>query len=462
MSNTKILNDKKTRYLCPECHSDIKNNPTTIKTHQKSKKHIKSLEDNNVPILGRNKKYIAGAISKAGSKEAYLKIAAQKKKEYRARLKAKLPSKPVIPARPSADKIKQLLNPNILKIKPPVPSKPTYIKKREIKKAVKVNKTERKNHILDILESRSISLVDGKHTVSKGKKISKDPSKRKTISANLSRMAIFYKKLKGVDYDVLTSGFSWLKDYKNIEKKIKEFYPTISYQKNLFFSIAAVLNYLDNCSELQHQYSLMGFSVSENIDKKLKDNKLSKNQEKYIKWKEIKNIRKKLTHSKGSKKDDVAIASILTLLPPRRLQDYSLMKVVRQKTHHLPLHLNYLFVDKNNYPTSLVINKYKSAPLIKWGRYRLKPLPVKLAKKLQTYINNNDIRHYDSLFKYTPSNFGVKINKIFGVGVNNLRSAFVSYKMKKLKSQNDKEDLARAMGTSVHQLEHSYYKQELA
>jgi hypothetical protein len=135
---------------------------------------------------------------------------------------------------------------------------------------------------------------------------------------------------------------------------------------------------------------------------------------------------------------------------------------------------NYIVCSETKLPTRLVFNKFKTSEGKEYGQYLLDKIPVKLANVLKQYIIDNNLSTGDFLFhlpdKTEPYSQGAFSNlisnelfKLVGkkTDINAIRHSYVSYLMKKNMSQNELGEHAKAMGTSVNELQNVYNKIDL-
>ena len=140
---------------------------------------------------------------------------------------------------------------------------------------------------------------------------------------------------------------------------------------------------------------------------------------------------------------DFVILSVYTLIPPRRLVDYTAFKI------------NNIDKDKDNYMdgSKFVFNTYKTKD--KYGRQI-----VKIPQKLRTIISRWAKRHTNNHLLFTekgtpmtPSRLTQKLNRIFGgkkISVNMLRHIFISDKvLDTVPALERLENVAQDMGHSV-------------
>jgi integrase len=202
------------------------------------------------------------------------------------------------------------------------------------------------------------------------------------------------------------------------------------------------------------------------------NNLMSETQKtKALTWDELKNMDSSFTESRGH-----ALYSIFTKIPPRRPQDYRVMKI--GKANATDNNFNYLVLST---PVDLdfphfIFNRYKTATKKGYGKY-IATIPDDLAVVLKKYIDDYDIKDGDFLFKsfapktkdqtYDSSTFSLMISGIFHartgkkMDVNSIRHAYATHILSEKISMNELEKIAKAMGTSRNELMNTYNKLDL-
>jgi hypothetical protein len=310
----------------------------------------------------------------------------------------------------------------------------------------------------------------------------------KTVTANLDRVKNIYKLLFNKEWDY--KSFTWLEDVDRIYEAVDN-NPKWKAQKsksNQYISIAGILKYFprDKWYKLYKTYSSLGSQIVDKIEKVSKENRLTTAQKRdWLRWPEVEKIWYELRDDNGGNTFLRALYGIYTFIPPRRIDDYRLMKIVRKdkikKNHKFERKYNYIFIDKHRKPLSMTIWNYKEAPRRKfaiknknYGQYESN-LPEKLAIVLQQYINDENLNAGDFLFgldsnhskHYNNAFSGLVSKNLFDtfanthMTVNALRHSYVSWTLDKLKTLNQQEELAFQMATSVNEMRKTYYKIEL-
>lgn len=165
--------------------------------------------------------------------------------------------------------------------------------------------------------------------------------------------------------------------------------------------------------------------------------------------------------SKVSSPDDKALYAVYTLQPPRRIIDFSRMKVTNRPVDALDLRFNWLLIDRNGTPVEFIYNRYKTAK-----DYHTQKFPIEsaeLAGILRSYIPYKGLHAGDMLFsnqsgmRYRANAFsgmlGTMFKKYLGVriSVNLLRhSCIIAFLNERQRTVAEKKQLATKMGHSIH------------
>lgn len=197
---------------------------------------------------------------------------------------------------------------------------------------------------------------------------------------------------------------------------------------------------------------------------------MSENQKtKAFTWEELQNM-ERLFREQGSKpegvrstKKNLALYSLYTKIPPRRVQDYRIMKIGKDTD---PTNFNYLDLEKSN----LIFNLYKTSD--KYGQY-ISNIPKDLEKILKEYIQEYNLEEGDFLFHsstknkhYETHSFSKVVSNAFQtigkkIDVNAIRHAYATHVLSEKMSQNELEKIGKAMGTSRMELIETYNKLDL-
>ena len=459
------------KYHCPTCGSYVTNNTSSINTHNKTQKHLRGFD----ATQHRNTDEVRA-----------LKL--QRMREYRAKKKAELgDAEYKNQMKKEKQKYRLELNKTNTSVNEDVDELKVNLDEMKSPSELSLEKSKKAKAVLNAIELKASDNFE--QVVHKIVKASNRTVSEITAKVNLKRVGNIYKYMTGKQWDYVNVEF--LQNFNTVVDSINTKYKDKSpkTRSNQFVSIAAFLKFFPQYSELYKKYSKLGVDIVEQLDKKTKDNTLSEKQMGRLNWKQVKALWYKLGDDNGGNSFLRALYAIYTFIPVRRVMDYQMLKIVRRdkmsnkQIENLDKKYNYLFLNKSRRPISMTIWNYKSGAKNKWsrnnkdsGQYELNPIPEKLANVLQEYIIDEDIKANEFLFgldnnhskPYSTNAFSSLVsNNLFEVfsgqkmGVNDLRSSYASWYLEEAKTLNEKEELAFRMGSSVHELEKSYYKVEL-
>ena len=176
-------------------------------------------------------------------------------------------------------------------------------------------------------------------------------------------------------------------------------------------------------------------------------------------------------------KRSLALYSLYTKIPPRRVQDYRLMKIGKDVDD------NFNYLDLVSDPegleeSNLIYNKYKTSDRKGYGQY-ISKIPEDLETILKEYVKEHNLEDGDFLFYSNPSGtlktknrsyashaFSRVVSDIFlkigkKVDANAIRHAYATHVLKDRISQTELQKVATAMGTSRSALHDIYNKLDL-
>jgi hypothetical protein len=279
----------------------------------------------------------------------------------------------------------------------------------------------------------------------------------KSVAQYLTRTRRVHKLMHGKDMESL----DWLKDVDAVMKFVLE---SGNWKTNQ--SRAAVVNALtsflrnskdlpDDLQEVYKKYSAYNSQLANNNQKAKKENKMNgKESAVMLQWDEI------LEKTKDIKSlEDKALVSVYTLLPPRRVDDFRLMKIFTKKKGRVVPEdgNNYLVLNAKRVPQEMVFNKYKTSKF--YGQQVIK-LPNDLKEILKAYTDKGKAND-TCLFSQangtclSQPGFTSKVRNTFRkytgkpLTVNSLRHSFISNLDQNAMSIAQREEIARKMGHSV-------------
>jgi len=253
----------------------------------------------------------------------------------------------------------------------------------------------------------------------------------------------------------------WLKDVDKVMKFILESdnWRTKNSQATIVNSITSFLRNSNDLpkdmEDVYKKYSAYNSQLANNNQKAKKENKMNgKESAVMLKWDEI------LDKTKDIKNlEDRALVSVYTLLPPRRIDDYRLMKIFTKKKGRVVQEdeNNYLVLNAKRVPQEFVFNRYKTSK--HYGQQVIK-LPNDLKEILKNYTDKG--KSNDScLFSQangeclSQPGFTSKVRNTFKkyngkpLTVNSLRHSFISSLDQNAMSIAQREEIARKMAHSV-------------
>lgn len=213
--------------------------------------------------------------------------------------------------------------------------------------------------------------------------------------------------------------------------------------------ISAIMRYLrieqeekkiDNSKYLQ-QYKKYVIDMCAITEKKELDH--THNAKDIPNWEDIVKVRDrelKLKHFRNH-----LVLSLYTYIPPRRLKDYVVMRIVKSAEFTKNVKFNYYIIGTN----SFIFNNYKTQK--SFMRQEI-TIPETLKKIMMHYIQWAQICNEELLLNITNyQTLHDIISDLVGCGIDNLRHSYVNYTYKDYKiPDNDKlEQCALAMGHSL-------------
>jgi len=282
------------------------------------------------------------------------------------------------------------------------------------------------------------------------KKITKSSVKTQFNRVKNIYKRVFDKKMDCTDYE-------WVKDTKKVIEFIQsgKRWKTKASQNAQFSALASVLSVLDGYEREYQIYSEISTAGAKIIKETASEIKMSdKERKNFVNWSILGNLYKK----KQSNLEHKALVSLTTILPPRRNQDYQYLTLTNSR-NGIKKDLNYLLLDSDGMPTTLIYNRYKTAKTFGTQEF---DIPSELARILKQYIEDYEIEVNEPLFYVKKgdtvsyyANFTDKITEAFrsyikkDITVNILRHSKIHNFLLSKKTPKEKNQLALAMGHSV-------------
>ena len=294
------------------------------------------------------------------------------------------------------------------------------------------------------------------------KRIEEDPRLEKslpepaTVEGHVKKLNFIWRAMTGrtAKGDTKTQNcldYEWTRDTDKVVKFLTKRYDNIKTFNSYVSSFSSHLRNLVGFEKEHVFYSkLSSKTFQEKILPAQKENKLSDAQKKnYVTYPILLRNRKKL--KPGTQES--AVVSMYMDAPPRRIKDYSLMKIYQQppnkkagkknskfkKPTELSKQFNYLVLDSKGGVKEMVYNNYKTRK--DFGQQVIVPDKTEMNKSIKPYIKAFGLKSGGFLFpqvkadKSMGSGFGALVSKSFGKiapakkspGAGLLRHSYVSY-----------------------------------
>jgi len=455
--NNKILgNNKMNKFNCP-CGSSISMSGKS--KHERTLKHQKFLKDGpQAPRTTDRRDYFKQRRMRLKeTDDKYLEKEKERKRTFRALKRVEREEKVEVKNQKTSTNVEKGVEDIITSIRKTLedvkknPSNNTPALKKKLDKQVKFLTTKVKNweNCEDLKDK-----LRGNLTPANPNK--KTKNKSTTSDQYLTTVKNLYKSIFNQESDC--SDFEWLRESDRIIKFMEKKYPNPNTRKTKYSAIAVILGklqgfgaeadiYSRNSSELHKQLEKEGSKNVSNTKEKLKQ----------VHWNQLlKANQKDLNHK------EKAIVGLYTLLPPRRLDAYRFMTILKHTTleqaKSLSPDLNYLHYSKNDKrtPKHIILNRYKNDDL--YGQYIVE-IPKQLRQILKTYIQKSKLTSGEFLFTTKSGGFHTNFttivsdvfNKLTGrrIGVDALRHMFISNFLSSRRSIHALQEMATAMGHSI-------------
>ena len=277
----------------------------------------------------------------------------------------------------------------------------------------------------------------------------------RTAKQNVNRVAHLHRLIFGCEWDY--TNYNWCKETSMISTFIfhRNNWSTVKSKNNQYTSLASILRRFKDDPELGEVYTFYSNRVTEHnkiIKEALKEN--ADNGRTYIPWEDVLKIQPVCNL-------DLLLFKLYTTIPPRRSEYKSLVRITEKSYDSIETkNLNYLIEDSvTGVPVAIAINDYKEGPKRRYGSVKIE-LDYELASLFRTVIEDRSVEIGERIF--TDYCFSQPIQRIFGMGVNGIRHSFASWFLDGTRTMKEKELVAKRMGTSVTQLELSYFKVTIA
>ena len=394
----------------------------------------------------RTKKYRSKLRATLGD-EAYKALEAKKRRERRAKLRAKknkVEKAKVIHTEEYKDELKETittLKEEVAKPKLPLPEVRVLIKEK-----AQIAKVRGAENCEDLLEQVYKAKLEYNSSLDNPKKISK-----KTVAQQLTKVVNLRKYMLGGEKDC--SDFDFLKDTDKVIDFINTStrWKTANSKNSQLQAISSIIVALDGFDPYYNIYSKASTKGRKEINAKAGDNLTTeKEKENILPWSDLKDLTKKKMNA-----TDRALIGIYTLLPPRRVEDVSLLTLT-DTDKNLSNTLNYIRLTKKGEPLELIYLRYKTDKT--YGRVNV-DIPDDLAEIFKKQIKAKDLKTGDPLFPNQKGTyykgFSALISATFkkytkkAVSANLIRHSYISDFPSVPRSTNAKKLIAEQMGHSI-------------
>lgn len=321
--------------------------------------------------------------------------------------------------------------------------------KKKVERAVVVRNTVKgQANCSDLAEAIFLAKKKLLDDDGKGKTI-----KKESVKQQLKKVENLHKKVTG-NVDDCTN-YEWVRNTSKVYDFIMNNTKWKSETKNSQLqALSSILGVLDGYDDEYKFYSKASSTGRKELNTEGDKNLLTEAEiAKILPWDGLKNLYRSAT-------DDAekALIAIYTLIPPRRVKDYQMMKIAMTdlSDDELSDKFNWLLLSKRGIPTQLIFNNYKTVSTFKQQTYQI---PRPLASILRKYINDASMSAGEFLFQYKGdmvkpfSRLVIDTFKKYtgkAVSVNILRHSFITNFLNKPNlSIAKRREVATAMAHSV-------------
>jgi integrase len=287
-----------------------------------------------------------------------------------------------------------------------------------------------------------------------------------------SSIKLYVRNLEKLNDDMPLKNLKFLDNVDNIVEKLKDYKDNT--KRGYLISITAVLNTVKDDSKkakkLYETYYNKMIEKAKEIKSKPTEEMNESQKENWVSWDKVKEkfdaLKSKVESFINNKEINemqynillsYVVLSLYVYNPPRRNKDYQLMNIVKDFSDVLPIDVNYLSYDENEFIFNVFKTSKKEGQVkIKFNEDMKKVItqylkfhPLVKGKKLAKTSNLPFLVYFDSK-PFTSVNSITRIlNKLFdgNVGSSMLRHIFLTDKYGNTLKEQEKD--AKAMGHSV-------------
>lgn len=264
------------------------------------------------------------------------------------------------------------------------------------------------------------------------------------------------KKYKYTYSKLIKNGYKPFMNYEQIQQILNTFNikdtSKMTYFKSLLYHHKQ--NEIMNIKTFNKIQEFMKTTNKNNLNR-MQDGKLTEKQDKnYVNWNDV---IKRYGEIKATETDiNILLASLYVLLPPRRVLDYTQLKII-DNARKLDPQFNYYVMAKKPY---FLFSNYKTAD--KYGVQKVHVVK-ELKNIIDNYITTHNMKSGDRFFTTPVNHMSTRISKLFTIGdkkasVNILRHSYITQveNTGKGKTVKKRYKLAYKMGHST-QMQLNYY-----
>lgn len=310
------------------------------------------------------------------------------------------------------------------------------------------------------------------------KKVLQDKFKDKNISD--TSINLYLRNLEKLNDDEPLKNLNFLNPLSNIVEKLSNYKPNTFRGYLISICSALHLETSKKMVKLYNEYYQLLTKINKDLkEKDKKQEKTETQKENWIDWNEVENKHKELEEEVNKFKDskeinqhkynillEYVLLSLYYFIPPKRNQDWSLMRMIYKEEPNLTTSNNYYDISGEKF----IFNKYKTSKtngeLIEKIPEELKKIlevyfkfhPLLKGKKINKSLNIPFLVYYDGKDFKSVNSITRILNKIFNkkIGSSMLRHIYLSSKFGD--TVKEMKDTANVMGHTVETAINNYIK----